>query len=151
MDNIDRAILIALENNARATASEISKKVNLSIPAVSERIRKLEASGILEKSTIRMNRKKMGYGLMAFIFINIEHEKYIDGARQAIGAFSEVIECHHMAGEYDYLLKVLLEDTDELDHFISHKLKKVNGIVKSNTLITLSTIKDELNRNEVHS
>lgn len=148
MDLIDQQLMALLSENGRASASQLSKKVNLSIPAVSERLRKLESSGTIEYYGIRINRELMGYKLMAFIFVNIDLEENIDPSRKAIAAFPEVLECHHMAGEYDYLLKVLLEDTKELEYFISKKLKKIKGVQKSNTLIGLSSTKDVLNRLE---
>lgn len=148
MDSIDQRLLKLLSENGRATASELSRKVNLSVPAVSERLRKLESSGTIEHFGIRINRELLGYKLMAFIFVNIDLEENIDSSRAAIAAYPEVLECHQMAGEYDYLLKVLLEDTKELEHFISKKLKRIKGVQKSNTLISLSTSKDVLNRME---
>jgi len=148
VDSIDIELLRLLDTNSRSTASDLSKKVNLSLPAVSERMKKLEASGMIEHFSIRINREAQGFDMLAFVFINIDHEKYIDSARNAIIAFEEVLECHHMAGEYDYLVKVLLKDTKELESFISERLKKVVGISKSNTMICLSSIKDKINRME---
>lgn len=146
MDLIDVKILDVLKSNGKATASEISKKVNLSIPAVSERVRKLEASGIIEQYTIKINRKKVGYCLLAMVFVNIDSTESIDNFRKEIVKFPEVIGCYHVAGEYDYMLKVLMDDTDELELFLSKKLKSINGVQKSNTIIVLSTLKEQQNR-----
>lgn len=148
MDKIDYKILQCLEENSRSTAKDISNEVNLSIPAVSERIRKLECSGTIEKYTLKINRKQLGYTLLAFVYVNIDYEKNIQAARKSIIAMPEVLECHHMAGEYDYLLKVLLKDTEELEYFISLKLKKIKGVLKTNTLISLLTTKEVFNRQE---
>lgn len=149
MDSIDQEIIELLQKNSRITASDISKKVTMSIPAVAERIRKLEESGIIEQFTIKLNRRLLGHKLMAMIFVNLEHNRNFDQFRDAVTKLDEVIECHHMAGEYDYLLKVLVEDTDELEDFISEKMKRVEGVAMSNTLISLSTIKEELNRKDI--
>lgn len=146
MDITDSKILECLKKNGRETASEISKKVNLSIPAVSERIRKLEDSGVIERYLVKLSRSKLGYRLLAVIFVNIDETDNVSSFRNAIVKFPEVIECHHMAGEYDYMLKVLLADTDELEDFLSSKLKAIRGVQKSNTLIVLSTLKEEENR-----
>ncbi|TQR21421.1 Lrp/AsnC family transcriptional regulator [Psychrobacillus vulpis] len=146
MDIIDAKILEALKQNGRSTASDISKKVNLSVPAVSERIKKLEEANIIEQYTIKVNRGKMGYKLLAIVFVNIDHTTYIQQFRESIIQFTEVIECHHMAGEYDYMLKVLIEDTAELETFLNDKLKSIRGVQTSNTLIVLSTLKEKLNR-----
>lgn len=146
MDHIDLKILDALKMNSRATASEISKQVSLSVPAISERLRKLEEGGIIEQYTLRTNRIKMGYHLLSMVFVNVDQTMDITGFKDAVLSFPEVLECHHMAGEYDYMLKVLLEDTGELEHFISEKLKTIKGVKKSNTLIVLSTVKEQISR-----
>ena len=75
MDNIDTAILYCLKENGRVTASEISKKVKLSIPAVAERIRKLEQNSIIQKYIIKLDRWQTGQKLLAFIFVNIDKRK----------------------------------------------------------------------------
>jgi len=146
MDIIDAKILEVLKVNGRSTASDISKKVNLSIPAVSERIRKLEEANVIEQYTVKINREKMGYKLLAIIFVNIDNTVNIQQFRESVIQFSEVMECHHMAGEYDYMLKVLIEDTAQLEVFLSEKLKSIRGVRTSNTLIVLSTLKEKLNR-----
>jgi Lrp/AsnC family leucine-responsive transcriptional regulator len=145
MDTIDLKIIDSLKENSRATTSEISKKVNLSIPAVSERIRKMEEAAIIEKYTVKINRDKTDFKLLAFIFVNINETGNIEGFRKNIINSQSVLECHHVAGEYDYLLKVLVEDTKSLEHFISNVLKKMKGVCKSNTIITLSSLKEEIN------
>lgn len=145
MDITDSNILEILKKNGRTTVSEISKMVNLSIPAVSERIRKLEEANIIEQYTIKVNREKMGYKLLVTIFVSIDETSNIKKFREKIIGFSEVMECHHVVGEYDYMLKVLLRDTLELEEFITNKLKSIKGVQKSNTLLILSTLKEEIN------
>ncbi len=146
MDQTDLNILNVMKQNSRASVSEISKRVNLSIPAVSERIRKLEEANVIEQYTIKINRKKMGYNLLALIFVCIDQTAHIDNFRTKIIEFPEVMECHHMAGEYDYLLKVLVKDSSELEYFLSKQLKSIQGVSKSNSMIILSTLKESDNR-----
>lgn len=145
MDAIDIAILNALKENGRASASEISRKVNLSIPAVAERIRKLEQADVIQQYTIKINRNKMKKRLLVFIFVKIDKTEDIDGFRNTIVQHNCVLECHHVAGAYDYLLKVILEDTQALEDFLSNTLKKMKGVSISNTIITLTTLKEEIN------
>lgn len=145
MDEIDIGIISELKKNGRASASEISRRISLSIPAVAERIRKLEQAGIIEEYTIKINRIKTDNKLMAFIFVNIDKNENIDNFRTEIVKYNCVLECHHVAGEYDYLLKVVLEDTRALEHFLSSILKKINGVISSNTIISLITLKEEMN------
>ncbi|MDU1912555.1 Lrp/AsnC family transcriptional regulator [Fusobacterium sp.] len=145
MDEIDRNILKELKKNGRMSISEISKKVYLSVPAVAERIRKMEQGEIIEKYTIKINQKKIGYNLLAFVLINIDVTENIENFKLKIIQESCVLECYHIAGPNDYLLKVLVRDTEELENFLSNILKKINGVVTSNTIISLSTLKEEIN------
>ncbi|MCC0641989.1 Lrp/AsnC family transcriptional regulator [Clostridioides sp. ES-S-0190-01] len=145
MDEIDLKIINSLKKNSRASTSEISRQVNLSIPAVSERIKKIEQSNIIQKYTIQINREKTKYKLLAFVFINTDLSKSIEEFKKTMLEYDTVLECHHISGEYDYLIKVLAEDTNELEEFISITLKKIRGIQKANTTIVLSTIKEEIN------
>lgn len=145
MDTIDHDIINVLKENGRASASEISKTVNLSIPAVTERIRKLERAEIIQQYTIKINRRKIEQRLLAFIFVNIDKTENINSFRDAIVQHNCVLECHHIAGMYDYLLKVIMEDTQALEYFLSSTLKTIKGVSDSNTIITLTTLKEELN------
>lgn len=145
MDTIDLKIIDVLKENGRASTSEISKRVKLSIPAVAERIRKMEEADIIEKYTIKVNRDKTNYKLLAFVFVNIDKTENVEGFRKSIVQYNSVLECHHIAGEYDYLLKLLVEDTKALEHFISHMLKNIKGVIKSNTIIALSSLKEDIN------
>ena len=145
MDKLDYEILDALKENARASASEISRRVSLSVPAVTERIRKLEQAGVIEKYTVKVGRKATGYHLMAFVFVTIATVARNTFFQEKIVLEPCVLECHAIAGPNDYLLKVLVRDTDELEHFLSHTLKKIDGVVAINTIIRLSTLKEELN------
>lgn len=146
MDKIDLQILKLLKDNSRSTASEISKKVKLSIPAVSERIHKLEDSHIIEKYTIKINRNQMNYNLMATVLVSLDSSSQIDAFQNAILKYNEVLECYHIAGRYDYMLKLLVKDTAELDTFLTYDLKSVPGVKKTDTLIILSTLKETENR-----
>ena len=145
MDEIDVAILDVLKENARATASEISRQINLSVPAVAERIRKLEGAGIIEKFTVKINRQRQGYRLLAFIAVTITKTENISNFREKICKCPNVLECHHLAGPMDYMLKVLVHNTLELEDFLMNTLKKIEGIESSNTYISLSSLKEEIN------
>ena len=145
MDTIDHAILNELKINGRASASEISKKVNLSVPAVAERIRKLEQAGIIDQYTVKINRQKTGQSLLAFIFVSIDGTDNTEAFRKRIVQYPSVLECHHVAGSYDYLLKVVAKDTTALEDFLTTSLKKIDGVANSNTIISLTTLKEELN------
>lgn len=141
MDALDIKILKLLKNNARITASEISNNINLSVPAVSDRLRKLDASGVIEKYTVIINAKKLNRNLTVIMFISLESPKYIDNFLDAIQKDDEIIECHYLAGDYDYALKITTENTETLQNILN-KIKSMNGVVKTKTTVTLSTIKN---------
>jgi len=145
MDKIDMAILHLLNSNGRATASEISREVHLSIPAVAERIRKMDEANVIENYTVRINREKAGWNIMAFIHVSVDDTENIANFREEISRYPCVLECHHVAGTYDYLLKVLTENMAALDYFLSNSLKTIQGVSSSNTTIVLSTLKETLN------
>lgn len=145
MDIIDQEIINLLKKDSRMTASSISKKVNLSIPAVTERINKLDKLNIITNYTIKLNRKKLGYKLIAFICVVLEQAADIQYFRNEILKLNSVMECHHVAGQYDYILKICVRDTDDLENFLMNHLKKIKGVASSNTLISLSVLKEDVN------
>lgn len=145
MDEIDWMIIDVLKTNARETVSKISKIVHLSVPSTAERIKKLESNGIIDQYIAKINRKKTGQRLLAFVFLNIDKNADTETFYREIEQQSCVLECHHVAGSYDYLLKVLLEDTQALDQFLSKVLKQITGVRNSNTIITLNTVKEDIN------
>lgn len=144
MDKLDQHIVELLKTNSRMSSSEISKQVHLSVPAVAERIRKLEERQIIRFFTVKLNRDKLGQSLMAYIFVSIERPEHIGEFKRQVLANSAVLECHHLAGEYNYLLKVATDGTSGLEAFITHQLKAIPGIIKTNTIITLSTVKEDV-------
>ncbi|GED31416.1 Lrp/AsnC family transcriptional regulator [Brevibacillus centrosporus] len=144
MDHIDQEILQLLKNNGRMTSSEISRQVHLSVPAVSERIRKLEESAVIDRFTVKLNREQLGQQLLAFIMVQLEKPEHVEEFRKVILQADSVLECHHMAGAYDYMLKVALSGTKELERLISDTIKQVPGVVKTNTMIVLSSMKEEM-------
>lgn len=145
MDIVDQEILHILHRNARSTLSSIAKKINLSTPAVGERIAKLERQGVLEKYTIKINRKQIQLPLTAFVLVRLTPTADIILFRKKISGIPNVLECHHVAGSYDYLLKIVVRDTADLENFLMNQLKKIEGVAVSSTFISLSAIKEEMN------
>src|SRR5689334_6434506 len=118
----DIKILQTLCENSRITGADIARKINLSLPAVTERLRKLDRSGYIDKYTIQVNRQLLDLHLLAFIQVWIDHNKGAS-VKENIIAIGEVLECHHIAGEYDLLLKVLVKDTAALEELLVKKIK----------------------------
>ena len=141
MDNLDIKILKLLQQNARMTASEISNKINLSVPAVGDRLKKLDASGIIEKYTVILNAKKMNKHLMIIMFVSLENPKFTDPFINIIQLDNEIVECHYIAGDFDYALKIITESTESLERLLN-KIKNIPGVQKTKTNVSLSTIKN---------
>ena len=90
----------------------------------------------------KINYEKIGYGLMAMVFVNIDKSSDLDNFREKIVQFDNVLECHHVSGNYDYLLKIVAPDTKSLEEFVTTELKKITGMQLSNTIVIMSTLKD---------
>lgn len=145
MDHIDDKILTILKKNGKASATEISKVVGLSIPAVAERVRKMEHGGVIQGYGAKISRRKTGYNVTAFIMVNLERSGEVEEFRDSIIRFPQVLECHHIVGAFDYLLKVLVKTPDDLEHFLMDELNAIPTVASSQTFMCLSTIKEEWN------
>ena len=144
MDAFDSKILKILMQNARMTGADIARKVNLSLPAVTDRLRKLTRSGVVDKYTVKLNREKLSLHLLAFVQVWIDHTKNVNINDQIV-VLNEVLECHHVAGDFDLLLKVLVKDTAALEELLVHKIKSIKAVTRTSTTIILSSSKEEIN------
>ena len=115
MDNIDKKIIELLSENANITSTEIGDLVNLSIPAVNKRILRLQNENIIRKFTILTDGKKVNKPITAFIFIVVRFSDSIDVLLDHIRQDADILECHALTGEYDYLLKVCALDIEDLE------------------------------------
>ncbi len=141
MDTIDLRILRLLHKNARVTVSEVSQKINLSISAVSDRLKKLESTGIIEQYTAIINPNVLHRNLTAIMFIAIDRPKYTDEFINFVEDNDEILDCLYIAGEYDYSLKIVTKDTFTLERLFN-QIKAINGIKKTKTNVVLSTVKN---------
>jgi Lrp/AsnC family leucine-responsive transcriptional regulator len=142
LDTIDYKLLDLLQQSARATQLEMAAAVGLSQPAVAERMRKLEQEGIITGYAARVDGRKLGKDITAFIGIRIEHPKYNAGFAKRILALPDVLECHRITGPDSYLLKVVTEDTNSLDSLISDLLRHIPGVTRTLTTVVTSSIKE---------
>lgn len=143
MDSIDLSILKCLKENSRQTASMISQSINLSISAVIERIRKMEARGMIQKYTVILDEKQLGNDLTVFVSVRLENPKYgADFAKEA-ACHPNVSECYYIAGDVDYLLKIVADTSRSLET-IHEDIKEMAGVSWTKTLYVLSTIKNDV-------
>jgi Lrp/AsnC family leucine-responsive transcriptional regulator len=141
MDNIDIKIIRLLQENARTTASEIAGKINLSVPAVSERLKKLEASGVIKQYTTILDPQYFDKSLSAIVFITLERPKFSEIFAEFVKMQNDILECHYLAGDFDYALKIVTENTATLQELLNH-IKSVQGVQKTRTVVILSTAKN---------
>jgi Lrp/AsnC family leucine-responsive transcriptional regulator len=142
MDKVDIQILDCLKNNSRENASVIGSKINMSVSAVIERIKKLEKSGIIKQYSVILNSKKMGMDVLAFIWVGMEHPKFNNDFMDFVRGHSRIVECHYITGDFDYLLKVNTDSTQSLEKILN-EIKSVGGVSLTRTLVVLSTVKED--------
>jgi DNA-binding Lrp family transcriptional regulator len=144
LDDFDREILSILQEDCRMTIKEISSKINLTTTPIFERIKKMEKAGIIKQYVALLDQKMLGKNLSAFIDISIkDHSKHaIEDFVEGVIKHNEVMECHHVTGESDFLLKVLVADVEEYNQFVLNKLSTVSNIGKVETRFSLSVRKD---------
>ncbi len=142
MDSTDVKILECLRKNARINASDIAENVNLSASTVSDRIKKLESSGIIKGYTVVLDPQKLNKDIMALITVAIEDPKYNEGFETAVKRNLDITECFYIAGSFDYLLKVITENTKSLEQVLNY-IKSIAGVGKTVTNIVLNVCKNE--------
>jgi Lrp/AsnC family transcriptional regulator, leucine-responsive regulatory protein len=142
LDQMDLKLLDLLQKDGQLSNLELSKRVNLSAPAVHARIKRLEMEGYIKKQVAILNHEKLGFDLLCFVFMSTnEHRtEKLEAVEETLESMEEVLECHCLTGEYDYLLKVACKDRKGLELFI-RRLNEM-GITKIQTSLALREIKD---------
>lgn len=143
MDNIDKEILKCLISNARMKISDISKRINLSVSAVIERIKKMETGGIIEKYTVILNQKSLGNDLTALMEVSLEHPKYYDSFTKMINENPNVQSCYYLTGEFDFMLKIITDSSDSLEK-IHRSIKSLEGVSATKTHFVLKSVKADV-------
>ncbi len=140
MDDIDKNILAIIQQDGRESNAEIARQVGLAPSAVLERIRKLEESGVIRGYSASIDPKKVGFGLIAFVFVKTA--ECGDGSDRLMAEIPEVLEVHDVAGEDSYLIKVRAADTDDLSRLLREKLKAIPTVTSTRTTVVLETVKE---------
>lgn len=147
LDDIDLGILNELIRNSRAPLSLIGTRVNLSIPAVSERIKKLEKGGYIEKYTTILNPSKFNKNLTCYSFVSLRYDKEkLENFKEFIKSEPDIVECHLITGEYEYMLKIVTDGPDSLGSLLA-SLRMRADVLTSSTSISLFTLKNDVSIN----
>lgn len=136
MDLIDRKILKLLAEDASAQTIEISRAINLSVPATNKRLARLKKDGIITSYTVLTDGEKVGKPVSAFILVVLQYAQGVEDFMAFVQAEQDILECYAISGGYDYILKVCAKDIKALEQLLL-RVKAQNGVVKSQTMISL--------------
>ncbi len=144
LDKIDKAILDIIQRNAKSTIKEMASQLNLSTTPVFDRIKKMEQKGIIKNYVAILDSALLEKKLTVFIMISLkEHGKdAINNFVEAIIEFPVVLECHHISGDADFILKLIMKDIEEYNDFIMNELSSINNIGKVESRFSLSVRKN---------
>ena len=143
LDEIDRKVLHELQEDGRLSNAELAKRIGLSRAATHARVRKLERLGVIARYTAIVDPEAVGYELLCLIGVAmaLHSQENIARARKAIAEMPEVLECWHVTGDFDYILKVAVRSRADLQRFILERLTPVPGIARVNTSLVLGVEK----------
>ena len=143
-DAIDTKLLKLLQIDAKQTTKQLSAKLNLSVTAVYERIKKLEREGVIEKQVVLLNRNKIKKGFVVFCHLKLmQHTKeFISDFEKDVVKLNEVLECFHVSGDYDYILKICVENMEEYREFMVTKLTTLQHIGSTHSTFMIGEVKN---------
>ena len=142
MDSTDHELLRRLQHDGRAHWADLAVAVKLTPPAVAERVHKLAEAGVIKRIAAHVDPEAVGLPLLAFVAVTLAHPRDRRPFLARVASAPEILECHHVAGEHDFLLKVRCAGTSALDTLLSETLKAMEGVVRTNTTIVLGTPKE---------
>ncbi|HEY6436574.1 MAG TPA: Lrp/AsnC family transcriptional regulator [Ignavibacteriaceae bacterium] len=141
LDDLDIKILKTLQINGRTKRNELAEQVGLSIPSVSERLKKLEDNKIIKGYFAKVNKQAFGLDIMAFILVIMDSSKHYKDLIKHVDKHPNILECHSVLGEGSHLLKVLVKNTEALEQLLS-EIQTWTGVQGTKTTYVLSTIKE---------
>ena len=141
LDDIDKKLLQVLQQKGRTKRNELAEIVGLSVPSVSERLKKLEENKIIEGYFTKVNRHIFGLDILAFIYVIMESSKHYKDLIKKVEKHQQILECHSVLGEGSHLLKVLVRNTEALEQLLS-EIQSWHGVISTKTTYVLSTSKE---------
>jgi Lrp/AsnC family leucine-responsive transcriptional regulator len=144
IDDIDRKILEILQMRAKITNARLSEEIGLSPAPTLERVKKLEQMGIITSYHAKLNTEKIGLGVTTFVLatLNGHNRVNIEGFVSAINEIPEVVECHHITGAGDFILKVIAKDIASYQKLMLEKVSDIKQVDNMQSMVVLSTFKD---------
>ncbi|MBO7197171.1 MAG: Lrp/AsnC ligand binding domain-containing protein [Tidjanibacter sp.] len=138
LDRIDRKILQLLVRNARLPFLEIARECGISGAAIHQRVKKLDEQGVILGSNLIVDPRILGYDVCAFVGISIQEPSLEEDTLKALADIPEVVECHFITGKHNLLVKIYCRDNEHFMRTLSDKVRKIPGVVATETLISLS-------------
>ena len=144
MDHLDRKILSVLQVDCQISMANLSERIGLSLSACHRRVKLLEANGIISSYAAQLDRKILGLGIQVFIEVQLDSPRKKDAQafEQAIMHMPEVLECHMISGEFDYLMRIAVRDTDAYESLFRDRLSAIPSVSRMKTLLSLTAIKE---------
>jgi Lrp/AsnC family leucine-responsive transcriptional regulator len=144
LDRLDRIAIERLMRDGRVSWAELAKALRLSPAAAAQRVRRLERTGVIRGYAALVEPSAVGLTLTAFLGVTLASHRERGRFLKRVAALESVLECHHVTGEFDYLLKVRCADTSDLERLLNDDLKTGSGVAASRTLVVLSTAKESV-------
>jgi len=143
MDAIDLALLDFLQTRGRATHRDLAAQVGLSAPPTSDRIRKLEQIGLIRNYAALLDPEKVGLGIAAFVHVSMADTSAEAGFVSSMMECDSILECHHVTGEFDFILKVRTESTAALEKLVTQVIRRAGGVARTRTCVIFSSPKED--------
>ena len=144
LDDVDRQVLRLLQENGRMTNAELARRVKLSAPGLQKRLRKLEETQVIDRYVTLINRQALGLDLLCFLQVTLAphpQTDWIENFCDRIKGLPEVLECHHLTGELEYLLKVVVANHQHLETFLFEEVTQIPGVDRIRTSIVINEVK----------
>lgn len=141
LDNIDIKVLNMLQEEGRTKRNALAEAVGLSLPSLSERLKKLEERGVISQYYTKLNRKYFGYDIMVLITVVIDSSKHFEKFADHVQSTDEILECYAILGEGSHVMKAVVKDTGALEKLLN-KIQSWKGVTRTHTRFVLSTIKE---------
>jgi Lrp/AsnC family leucine-responsive transcriptional regulator len=142
IDDIDLRILDMLQRNGKLSQAKIAGAVGLTTPSVNERIKKMERHGMIKGFVALLDHEKMGFPLTAYVDIALEHPRFEKAFVDELEKLLDVQDCHYIAGEYSYRLKVKAADPAGLAEFLQRRILTIKGVARARTELSLASKKE---------
>jgi len=144
IDRTDKKILEILQKNAKITNAKLSQEIGLSPAPTLERVRKLEARGIISGYHAKLNMSKVGLGVSTFVMVSLKghNKKNIDSFLDRIKDVENIVECHHITGSGDFILRIVAEDIESYQELMLDKVSEIEVTDSLQSMVILSTFKD---------